>query len=144
MSAVPSTSTSHSNFASIFNLALEKYNRKTKQDLVKHPLLPRLQSCHSPEDILNVLREQSPELNQSQNTDDGLTKWVTPTVNVLYSFSATLGGVVGLVNISIFSYAFFPSNTLLSGISTLKHNLYRDCRSSPSPCLSPFLCTIYF
>ena len=114
MSAVPSTSTSHSNFASIFNLALEKYNRKTKQNLVDHPLLPRLQSCHSPEDVLKVLREQSPELNQSQNTDDGLTKWVTPTVNVLYSFSATLGGVVGLVNISIFPYDFFPSNTFLS------------------------------
>ena len=101
MSAVPSTSTSHSNFASVLNLALDKYNRKTKQDLVNHPLLPRLQSCHSPEDILNVLREQSPEFNQSQNTDNGLTKWVTPTVNVLYSFSATLGGVVGLVNIHI-------------------------------------------
>ena len=144
MSAVPSASTSHSNFASIFNLALDKYNRKTKQDLVKHPLLPRLQSCHSPEDILNVLREQSPELNQSQNTDDGLTKWVTPTVNVLYSFSATLGGVVGLVNISIFPYDFFPSNTLLSGIPTRKHSFYGDCHSSPGPYPSPFLCTICF
>ena len=104
MSAVPSTSTSHSNFASIFNATLEKYNRKTKQDLAKHTLLPRLQSCESPEAILTVLREQNPELDQSQNSGDGLTNWVTPTVNVLYSFSATLGGVVGLVNITIFPY----------------------------------------
>jgi hypothetical protein len=100
MSAVPSTSTSHSNFASIFNAALEKHKRKTKQDLAKHPLLPRLQSCHSHEAILTVLREQAPELNQSQNSDGGLTGWVAPTVNVLYSFSSTLGGVVGLVHIS--------------------------------------------
>ena len=105
MSSVPSTSTSHSNFASVFNAALEKYNRKTKQDLAKHPLLPRLQSCNSPEDILVVLREETPDFNQSQNSgDDGLTTWVTPTVNVLYSFSATLGGIVGLVNIRIFPY----------------------------------------
>jgi hypothetical protein len=101
MSAVPSTSTSHSNFVSIFNAAFEKYKRKTKQDLANHPLLPQLQSCHSPEAILTVLREQTPEFNQSQNSDDPLTRWITPTVNVLYSFSATLGGVVGLVSITI-------------------------------------------
>ena len=126
MSAVPSTSTSHSNFASIFNAALEKYKRKTKQDLAKHPLLPTLQSCDSPEAILAVLREQTPESNRSQNTDDGLTRWVTPTVNVLYSFSATLGGVVGLVNITIFPYHIVQSNIYLSGISTSKHNFYGD------------------
>ena len=36
MSTVPSTSetTSHSNFASVFNSALESYKRKTKKDLV--------------------------------------------------------------------------------------------------------------
>ena len=131
MPAAPSTYTSHSNFASIFNLALEKYNRKTKQDLAEHPLLPRFQSCDSSEAILTVLREQSLEFNQSQNT-----KWVTPTVNVLYSFSATLGGVVGLVNISIFPYDIFQSNIYLLGIPTSKHSLYGDWCSSPGPCLS--------
>ncbi|KAN0118150.1 hypothetical protein V8E52_005411 [Russula decolorans] len=110
MSAVPSTSsTPHSNFAFIFNTALEQYKRKTKHDLAKHPLLPTLQSCDSPEAILTVLREQSP--NQSQNGDDGHTKWIIPTVNVLYSFSATLGGVVGL--------AFPPANIIFKGIGVL-------------------------
>jgi hypothetical protein len=144
MSAVASTSTSHSGFASIFNVALEKYKRKTKQDLSKHPLLPRLQSCHSPEAILTVLREQTPEFNQSQNSDDGLTNWVTPTVNVLYSFSATLGGVVGLVNISIFPYHIVQSNIYFSGIPTSEHNFYGDWHSSPGPCLSWCPCTTHF
>ena len=98
MSTVPSASTSHSNFVSIFNAALETYKRKTKQDLASHPLLPTLQSCDSPEAILTTLREQIPAFSRSQNGDDRLTKWVAPTVNVLYSFSATLGGGVGLVN----------------------------------------------
>ena len=111
MSADPSTSTSHSKFSSIFNAALETYNRKTKQDLAKHPLLPRLQFCESPEAILTVLREQTPDRRQSQNSDDGLTKWVAPTVNVLYSFSGTLGGVVGLVSITVFPYHIVQSNT---------------------------------
>jgi hypothetical protein len=103
MSSAPSTSTTtQSNFVPIFNAALEKYKRKTKSDLVSHPLLPSLQSCDSPEAILTVLRQQIPAFNQSRNGDDRLTQWVTPTVNVLYSFSATLGGGVGLVNIRVF------------------------------------------
>jgi hypothetical protein len=109
MSAVPSTSsTSQSNFVSIFNAALENYKRKTKKDLASHHLLPTLQSCNSPEAILVVLREQIPAFSQSQNGDDGLTKWITPTVNVLYSFSATIGGGVGLVNIRTFPRDEFP------------------------------------
>ncbi|SRR6266852_4343118 len=144
MSTARSTSTSHLNFASIFNDALEKYKHKTKQDLAKHPLLPRLQSCDSPEAIITALREQTPESNQSQNGDDGLTNWVNPTVNVLYSFSATVGGVFGLVNIGIFPYDIVQSNIFLSGIPTSKHNFYRDWSSSLGPCLSWFPYTAYF
>ena len=101
MSAGPSrasTFSSHPNFLPIFDAALESYKNKTKQDLVSHPLLPILQSCDSPEAILTVLRGQIPAFDQPQNGDDGLTKWVTPTVNVLYSVSATLGAGVGLVS----------------------------------------------
>jgi hypothetical protein len=102
MSTVPSTSTStsHSNFLSIFDVALESYKRKTRNDLASHPLLPSLQSCDSPEAILTVLRDQIPVFSQSQSDDDGLTKWVAPTVNVLYALSAALGQG-GPVNITI-------------------------------------------
>ena len=103
MSTQPSTSTSHLNFLPIFNAALETYKRKTKKDLTSHPLLPTLQSCDSSEAILTVLREQIPAFNQSRDGDDGLTKWVTPTVNVLCAFSDTLGQGIGLVSIRSFS-----------------------------------------
>jgi hypothetical protein len=103
-----STSTSNSNFASIFNAALKSYERKTKKDLISHPLLPRLQSCDSPEAILAVLREKIPFIDQSQDGENRLTKWVSPTVNVLYAFSATVGQGVGLVCIGIFCRGEFP------------------------------------
>jgi len=96
------TSGSQSNFVSIFNVAFESYKRKTKKDLASHPLLPSLQSCESPEAVLTVLREQVPAFNQSSNGDDGLTEWVTPTVNVLYSFSETIGQGIGLVSTTSF------------------------------------------
>ena len=129
MSTEPSTSTSHSNFQSIFDSALEKYKHKTKEDLTSHPLLPRLESCDSPEAILTVLRDQIPGFSESQNGDDGLTKWVTPTVNVLYTFSDTIGQGIGLVSINpfftknycsnIYFQAFPSSNVIFAGIGVL-------------------------
>ena len=99
MSTGPSTSTSQFNFASSLDAALESYKRITKKDLDSHPLLHHLQSCESPEGVLNVLREQVTASSQSRFCDDGLTKWIAPTVNILYSFSETVGQAIGLVNI---------------------------------------------
>jgi hypothetical protein len=106
MSTASSTSASYSNFAPIFNAALESYKRKTKKDLASHPLLPRLQSCNSAEDIITVLRDQFPVSSQSRNGDDVLPKWVAPTVNVIYAFSATIGQGVG-VSITLLSRGQF-------------------------------------
>jgi hypothetical protein len=128
MSTAPSTSTSHSNFLPIFNAALQSYERKTKKDLASHPLLSSLQFCNSPEAVLTVLREQIPSLNESQDRDDAFTKWVAPTVNVLYTFSAIVGQGVGLVNINIFRRDEYPliffqaypaANAIFAGIGVL-------------------------
>ena len=121
MTTAPSTSTSHSNFVPIFNAALESYKHKTKKDLASHPLLSSLQSCGSPEAVLTVLRDQIPAFNQSQNRDDGLTKWVIPTVNVLYTFSATVGQGVGLVSIiALLSRREFSDHTFVFRHSRLQ------------------------
>ena len=130
MSAVPSASTLHSSFLSVFNAALENYKYRTKEDLSSHPLFSDLQSCDSPEAILAILREKIPAFSQSQNDDDGLTKWVAPTVNVLCSFSATLGGGIGLVGIRIFLRHEFRLNVLFSGIPSSEPNLYGHWCSS--------------
>ena len=102
MSFTHATATSLSNFDSIFNTALEAYKKQTKNDLTSHPLLSGLQSCDSPNAILTVLREQIPSFGaQSQSGDDAFSTWLAPTVNVLYAFSATLAGGVGIVNIAV-------------------------------------------
>ena len=144
MSADLSTSTSRYNFASIFNATLESYKRKTKRDLTSHPLLPGLQSCDSPEAVLTVLREQIPAFDEFQDGDDRLTKWVAPTVNVLYAFSATVGQGVGLVRIGLFCRREFPLEHLISGIPTGKCNLCRDRRSPHGQYPSLVVCANYF
>src|SRR5260221_11095686 len=85
------------NFQLVLNNALKAYQKQTKNDLLSHPLAAQLQACQSPSDILTVLRRQVQQLSQSRASDDRLTKWLDPTVNVLYAFSGTLGEGVSLV-----------------------------------------------
>jgi hypothetical protein len=101
MSHFPLTraSTSSSNFQLVINNALKAYEKRTKNDLLAHPLASQLLSCDSPGDIIAVLQQQVQGLDQSQSSDDRWTKWVDPTVNILYALSGTLGEGVGLVSL---------------------------------------------
>jgi len=107
MSHTHPTSTS-SNFQLILDNALKAYKKRTKKDLLKHPLADRLQACNSPSSILTVLQEQVQELNQSQRSNQ---KWLDPTVNVLLAFSETLGEGAGSV--------FSPAKAIFVGFAVL-------------------------
>ena len=97
MSHTLPTATSSSNFQPIFDDALKAYQRRTKKDLLAHPLAAQLQACDSSSSILAVLQQQLQELDRFQSTNDRLTKWLDPTINVLCSLSDALGEGVGLV-----------------------------------------------
>jgi hypothetical protein len=94
-----SSSNQASKFQLIFHNALKAYEKRTKKDLLAHPLAAQLQNCDSPSSILLVLQQQVQELNRSQRNHDRLTKWLDPTVNVLCTFSATVGEGVSLVRL---------------------------------------------
>ncbi|KAI9450365.1 hypothetical protein BJY52DRAFT_1215522 [Lactarius psammicola] len=110
MSQVPPTASS-SDFQAIFYASLKEYEKKTKKDLLAHPLLAQLQTCNSPTDILAVLRGQVQQFEQSTCGDDKFTRWLNPTVNVLYAFSMALGEGVGLV--------FSPGKVIFAGAGIL-------------------------
>jgi hypothetical protein len=93
------TASSSSNFQLIFNNALKVYEKRTKNDLLAHPLASELQNCNSPSKILDVLHRQVQGLDQSLSSDDRWTKWLGPTVNVLYMLSETLGEGISLVRL---------------------------------------------
>ena len=101
MSHSQPTASSSNNYQLIFNNALKEYEKRTKQDLLAHPLAAQLQSCDSPSAIIDVLQQQIQEINQSRTSDEKYTKWLDPTVNVLYALSATLGEGVGLVRLDV-------------------------------------------
>jgi hypothetical protein len=100
MSQSPSPSTSSSNIRTIFVAAMKEYEKKTKTDLLTHPLATQLQSCASSTDILAVLHNQVNEFDKARTHNEKLSSWLNPTINVLYAFSATLGQGVGLVSLN--------------------------------------------
>ena len=90
---------SSSNFQEIFSAAVKAYEKRTKKDLLAHPLACQLQACNTPASILALLQGQVDDLDRAKTTDERLTKWLSPTVNVLLTFSATISGGVSLVRI---------------------------------------------
>jgi hypothetical protein len=95
MSTSPSTDTDR--FIQIFNIASDEYNRLTGQDLQKHPLATDLDTCRKPQDVSILLQTQAQAFSKFCEGDKKLMKWLDPTVNILFTFSATLEGV-GLIS----------------------------------------------
>ena len=96
MSEISSTTTSSTHFQNIFNAALEAYEKKTKKNLLMHPLSAKLQHCHSPAAILSVFQEQVELFDQRRSRSERLRNCLNPIVKVLYAFT-TISGDVGLV-----------------------------------------------
>jgi len=94
-------------YQAIFDNALEIYRKKTGEDLLSHPLHAKLESCHSPIDILTVLQQQLTALDRPGTGNDILTTLLNPTVKVLSAFSATIGGSISLVRLGTRPYFIF-------------------------------------
>ena len=97
MSTSVQASASAPNFQPILDSALKEYRKKTGKELTTHPLAEEIKGCNSPEAILAVLQGKANALGESKS-DGRLTKWLTPTVNVLNVLSATLGQGVSTVS----------------------------------------------
>jgi hypothetical protein len=61
---------SDSNYQLIFSVALEFYKKRTGNDLTSNPLLPRLETCNSPDAVIALLQEQIPGFDQSRSNND--------------------------------------------------------------------------
>jgi len=123
---VPSISTS--NFTRIFQEACDEYQKLTGHNLYTHPFSAEIQSCHSPDAILDVLRKQAQTLIKYRKGHEKLLKCLNPIVNILFMFSGTLGEGVGLVSLSSLLHRCAstslpqpcsPGKTIFAGIGVL-------------------------
>jgi len=127
--ASPSRSTD--NFTAIFQVASREYQRVTGKPLDTHPFSKELDSCDSPEAVSNVLRTQAQAFSKFRKGDEKLMAWLDPTVNILFTFSATLGEGIGLVSHRVLPILLSPAAPF-SAILARENNLYRYQRSSRS------------
>ncbi|KAN0127640.1 hypothetical protein V8E53_014532, partial [Lactarius tabidus] len=123
------------NFDTIFSAALKAYEKRTKKDIASHHLAAQLKSCDSSSAIIAILRTQVQNFDRSQGADERWTKWLDPTVNVLFAFSVTLGNGVGVV--------FPPANAIFTGIGVLLQAI-KDIRASNDALIDLFGCMEYF
>jgi hypothetical protein len=138
--AGPSRSTD--NFTAIFQAALDEYQAVTGKSLDTHPFATQLDDCDSPEAFSNVLRTQAQAFSKFRKGDEKLMAWLDPTINILYTFSGTLGEGIGLVSHLIRLLLSF-SNIWPSGILTCENDIHRRRCPSCSKFLPCVLCHIY-
>jgi hypothetical protein len=92
----PSTS---SRFRSLFDTALQDYERQTGTKLVDHPLAKQLETYESVEAITAFFQEQAQAFSEFRGSDGRIMKSLKSAVSVLLtlSTSTTLGEAIGLV-----------------------------------------------
>ena len=95
-SGAPSSS---SHPGSVLDVALTEYRKNTGKDLLSHPLATELQRCDSIDGILAILQRQTNTFEQRRDSNQGLMKWIGPSVHILCSFSGTLGDGLGVVSL---------------------------------------------
>ena len=86
-----------SNLNSILDAALSEYKEKTGTGLLEHPLAEEIKRCDSIGAISALLQGQAREFQKFRDGDQRLMKWINPMVDVLSTFSETLGGVASIV-----------------------------------------------
>jgi hypothetical protein len=100
------SSTSNTTFQAIFENALKDYTEKTGKDLchLDHPLASKLDSCNSPDSILDIFQEQAKEFDEFRKGNTKLFKWLNPIVKVLHAISTNevIGDSASSVNLATF------------------------------------------
>jgi hypothetical protein len=104
MSSASNRTSTPSNFEALFDAALEKYTKRTGQDLRNHDLARMLDRCKSPDEILAIFKEQSQAFDQFRNGDPKLIRWLTPIVNGLYAISRSAAISAGASLVSLTQY----------------------------------------
>ena len=86
-------------FGTIFQSALEEYEKQTGIDLVKHPLAAQLEHCDSVESVTQALQDQAQAFRDFRRGNNKAITFLNNAVQLLHMLSSTLalGEAVGHV-----------------------------------------------
>ena len=92
-----SATVSSSNFQFILD-ALADYVNQTGIDLTEHPFAVHLQSCRSPDAILQLLHDKEKAFKDYRDENRKLFNWLSPVVHILHAFTGVLAEATTLVS----------------------------------------------
>jgi hypothetical protein len=107
-----SHSTPPISFHSSFSEAIRTYHKRTKNDLLLHPLAPLFQSCNDPAVALSLLQRHAQVSHPPRISDEQLESLLIPTLIGLYAISSIGDEGDGLVIVNVCS---FRTYILLNG-----------------------------
>jgi hypothetical protein len=98
---------------SLFDTALDEFEKRAGSNLVQHQIIEKLVNCQSADSVIDVLQEQAQAFRNFRGDDGKLMTWLKRTVNVLYtlSTSAVLGEGIGLV--CVYSFYWQPPRNII-------------------------------
>jgi hypothetical protein len=130
---LPTASTA--NFQAVLDGALDSYVKETGVDITKHPSADKLQTCHSPEDIIQLLLESETAFKDYRDTKFwDLIDRLRPAVRVVHALSNVLGEVASLVSLEVL-YCFnliIYAIPILGTIPADESDIYRNRYSALS------------
>ena len=85
-------------FQPLLDAALADYVKQIGIDPVKHPFVGQLRSCHSPDDVLNLLEGKANEFKHFRDGNRKLIDCLNPVVKVIHAFSGILGEAASFVS----------------------------------------------
>ena len=86
---------------SLFETALNEFEKRAGTNLAQHQIIDKLVNCASADSVVDVLQEQAQDFRNFRGGDGKLMTWLKRTVGVLYTLSTSgvLGGGIGLVRV---------------------------------------------
>ena len=84
---------------SLFETALNEFEKRAGSNLVQHQVTDRLMNCKSADSVIDVLQEQAQAFRNFRGDDGKLMTWLKRTVTALFTLSTSgvLGEGIGLV-----------------------------------------------
>ena len=79
-----STTASSARFQSILDAAFDSYAKQTRVELAKHPSMHKLENCHSPDDVLQLLLERETTFQDYRAKHHKLLDSLSPVVQVIH------------------------------------------------------------
>jgi hypothetical protein len=92
-----SSTSSSSDFESIFDAALSDYAKQTSIDLARHPFAQTLQNCPSADAIFDLLQDRAKQFQAYRDGNRKLIDFLKPVVQFFHAISGILGGAASLV-----------------------------------------------